>query len=116
MPWLVGTARIHSVAVTEKRAAFRSWTVLLAIVAFALSLLGTFLVRSGVLTSVHAFAVDPARGVFILALFVLLIGGGVGLFALRASRLRLRGGFPLAFRAAAAAARHALRAAARRPP
>src|SRR2546429_6756085 len=75
MPWLVGTARIHSVAVTEKRAAFRSWTVLLAIVAFALSLLGTFLVRSGVLTSVHAFAVDPARGVFILALFVLLIGG-----------------------------------------
>ena len=70
MPWLVGTALIHSLAVTEKRGAFKSWTVLLAIVAFSLSLLGTFLVRSGVLTSVHAFATDPARGVFILAFLV----------------------------------------------
>ena len=77
MPWLVGTALIHSLAVTEKRGAFRSWTVLLAIVAFALSLLGTFLVRSGVLTSVHAFAVDPTRGIFILALFALFIGGAL---------------------------------------
>ena len=72
MPWLVGTALIHSLAVTEKRGAFRSWTVLLAIVAFALSLLGTFLVRSGVLTSVHAFAVDPKRGIFILMLFAVV--------------------------------------------
>ena len=70
MPWLVGTALIHSLAVTEKRGAFRSWTVLLAIFAFSLSLLGTFLVRSGVLTSVHAFAVDPRRGIFILAFLV----------------------------------------------
>ena len=75
MPWIVGTALIHSLAVTEKRGAFRSWTVLLAIVAFALSLLGTFLVRSGVLTSVHAFAVDPKRGIFILGLFAAFIGG-----------------------------------------
>src|SRR5207245_4206785 len=91
MPWRVGTALIHSLAVTEKRGAFRSWTVLLAIVAFALSLLGTFLVRSGVLTSVHAFAVDPARGVFILALFVLLIGGALVVFAWLPSRLGLGG-------------------------
>ena len=81
MPWLVGTALIHSLAVTEKRGGFRSWTVLLAIVAFGLSLLGTFLVRSGVLTSVHAFAVDPKRGVFILGLFVLMIGGALLLYA-----------------------------------
>src|SRR5438445_627867 len=77
MPWLVGTALIHSLAVTEKRGGFRSWTVLLAIVAFGLSLLGTFLVRSGVLTSVHAFAVDPRRGIFILGLFTLFIGVGL---------------------------------------
>src|SRR5216683_2480875 len=77
MPWLVGTALIHSLAVTEKRGAFRSWTVLLAILAFALSLLGTFLVRSGVLTSVHAFATDPTRGIFILALLIVVIGGSV---------------------------------------
>src|SRR2546425_7521484 len=96
MPWLVGTALIHSLAVTEKRGAFRSWTVLLAIVTFALSLLGTFLVRSGVLTSVHAFAVDPARGVFILALFVLLIGGALVLFAWRTARIGLGGSFELA--------------------
>ena len=93
MPWLVGTALIHSLAVTEKRGAFRSWTVLLAIVAFALSLLGTFLVRSGVLTSVHAFAVDPTRGIFILALFALFIGGALVLYAWRTSRIGLGGDF-----------------------
>jgi len=93
MPWLVGTALIHSLAVTEKRGAFRSWTVLLAILAFALSLLGTFLVRSGVLTSVHAFAVDPARGVFILALLVLVIGGSLVLYVWRAPRIGLGGSF-----------------------
>jgi cytochrome c-type biogenesis protein CcmF len=93
MPWLVGTALIHSLAVTEKRGSFRSWTVLLAIIAFALSLLGTFLVRSGVLTSVHAFAVDPERGVFILALFVLMIGGALALYAWRTSRIGLGGAF-----------------------
>ncbi|OAI53751.1 cytochrome C biogenesis protein [Betaproteobacteria bacterium SCGC AG-212-J23] len=93
MPWLVGTALIHSLAVTEKRGAFRSWTVLLAIVAFGLSLLGTFLVRSGVLTSVHAFAVDPKRGIFILGLFVLFIGGALALYAWRTSRIGLGGEF-----------------------
>jgi cytochrome c-type biogenesis protein CcmF len=84
MPWLVGTALIHSLAVTEKRGTFKSWTVLLAIVAFSLSLLGTFLVRSGVLTSVHAFATDPARGIFVLAFLVLVIGGSLALYAARA--------------------------------
>ena len=84
MPWLVGTALIHSLAVTEKRGTFKSWTVLLAIVAFSLSLLGTFLVRSGVLTSVHAFATDPARGVFVLAFLVVVIGGSLALYAARA--------------------------------
>ena len=98
MPWLVGTALIHSLAVTEKRGAFRSWTVLLAIVAFALSLLGTFLVRSGVLTSVHAFAVDPTRGIFILGLFALFIGGALVLFAWRTSRIGLGGDFGLVSR------------------
>jgi cytochrome c-type biogenesis protein CcmF len=93
MPWLVGTALIHSLAVTEKRGAFRSWTVLLAIVAFGLSLLGTFLVRSGVLTSVHAFAVDPRRGIFILGLFALLIGGALVLYAWRTARIGLGGDF-----------------------
>src|SRR2546421_4988597 len=93
MPWLVGTALIHSLAVTEKRGAFRSWTVLLAIIAFGLSLLGTFLVRSGVLTSVHAFAVDPKRGIFILGLFAFLIGGALALYAWRTSRIGLGGGF-----------------------
>jgi len=112
MPWLVGTALIHSLAVTEKRGAFRSWTVLLAIVAFALSLLGTFLVRSGVLTSVHAFAVDPARGVFILALFVLLIGGALVLFAWRTSRIGLGGSFELASRESALLANNVLLAVA----
>jgi cytochrome c-type biogenesis protein CcmF len=87
MPWLVGTALIHSLAVTEKRGTFKSWTVLLAICAFSLSLLGTFLVRSGVLTSVHAFATDPRRGVFILAFLSLVIGGSLLLFALRAPKV-----------------------------
>src|SRR5947208_13028151 len=93
MPWLVGTALIHSLAVTEKRGSFRSWTVLLAIIAFGLSLLGTFLVRSGVLTSVHAFAVDPRRGIFILGLFAVLIGGALVLYAWRTSRIGLGGDF-----------------------
>ncbi|KFZ28312.1 cytochrome C biogenesis protein CcmF [Pseudidiomarina atlantica] len=83
MPWLVGTALIHSLAVTEKRGAFKSWTVLLAISAFSLALLGTFLVRSGVIVSVHAFATDPARGLFILGLLAVVIGGSLLLFALR---------------------------------
>lgn len=83
MPWLVGTALLHSIAATEKRGVFRSWTLLLAILAFSLSLLGTFLVRSGVLTSVHAFASDPERGVFILAFLGLVVGGSLLLFALR---------------------------------
>jgi cytochrome c-type biogenesis protein CcmF len=93
MPWLVGTALIHSLAVTEKRGAFRSWTVLLAIIAFGLSLLGTFLVRSGVLTSVHAFAVDPKRGIFVLGLFAVTIGGALALYAWRTARVGLGGSF-----------------------
>ena len=87
MPWLVGTALIHSLAVTEKRGAFKAWTAMLAILAFSLSLLGTFLVRSGVLTSVHSFASDPARGLFILVFLLLVVGGSLLLFALRAHRL-----------------------------
>ena len=87
MPWLVATALIHSLAVTEKRGVFRAWTVLLAIAAFSLSLLGTFLVRSGVLTSVHAFAADPERGVFILIFLALVVGGSLLLFALRAPQV-----------------------------
>lgn len=87
MPWLVGTALLHSLIVTEKRGAFRSWTVLLAIGAFSLSLLGTFLVRSGVITSVHAFATDPTRGLFILGLLALTVGVSLLLFAWRAPRL-----------------------------
>jgi cytochrome c-type biogenesis protein CcmF len=93
MPWLVGTALIHSLAVTEKRGTFRSWTVLLAIVAFSLSLVGTFLVRSGVLTSVHAFATDPARGIFILAFLAIVIGGSLALYAARAGAVGVGGGF-----------------------
>ncbi|EIF43343.1 cytochrome c-type biogenesis protein CcmF [gamma proteobacterium BDW918] len=84
MPWLVGTALIHSLAVTEKRGVFKSWTLLLAIFAFSLSLLGTFLVRSGVLTSVHAFAADPTRGMFILAFLFLVVGGSLTLYAFKA--------------------------------
>jgi cytochrome c-type biogenesis protein CcmF len=93
MPWLVGTALIHSLAVTEKRGVFRSWTVLLAIVAFSLSLVGTFLVRSGVLTSVHAFATDPKRGIFILLFLAIVIGGSLVLFAWRASKVGLGSDF-----------------------
>jgi cytochrome c-type biogenesis protein CcmF len=89
MPWLVGTALIHSLAVTEKRGGFKSWTVLMAIAAFSLSLLGTFLVRSGVLTSVHAFATDPKRGVFILAFLTAVIGGSLALYAWRAKQVGL---------------------------
>jgi len=95
MPWLVGTALIHSLAVTEKRGAFKSWTVLLAISAFSLSLLGTFLVRSGVLTSVHAFATDPKRGIFILFFLVIVIGSSLMLFAWRAPKIGLGGKFGL---------------------
>ncbi len=95
MPWLVGTALIHSLAVTEKRGVFKSWTVLLAIAAFSLSLLGTFLVRSGVLTSVHAFATDPERGVFILGFLLLVVGGSLTLFALRAPVVKSQVGFGL---------------------
>jgi cytochrome c-type biogenesis protein CcmF len=89
MPWLVGTALIHSLAVTEKRGGFKSWTVLLAIAAFSLSLLGTFLVRSGVLTSVHAFANDPRRGTFILGFLTFVIGGSLALYAWRAKQVGL---------------------------
>jgi cytochrome c-type biogenesis protein CcmF len=93
MPWLVGTALIHSLAVTEKRGTFKAWTVLLAIFAFSLSLMGTFLVRSGVLTSVHAFATDPKRGVFILLFLTTVIGASLALFAWRAPRVGLGGRF-----------------------
>ena len=96
MPWLMGTALIHSLAVTEKRGGFRSWTVLLAIFAFSLSLLGTFLVRSGVLTSVHAFATDPERGVFILGFLVVVVGVSLLLYAWRAPKIGLGGKFDLA--------------------
>lgn len=95
MPWLVGTALIHSLVVSEKRGAFRSWTVLLAILAFSLSLLGTFLVRSGVLTSVHAFATDPKRGAFILVFLTLVVGLSLLLYAWRASTVSGGGTFSL---------------------
>ena len=98
MPWLVGTALIHSLAVTEKRGAFKNWTVLLAIATFSLSLLGTFLVRSGVLTSVHAFASDPRRGVFILVLLAIVVGSSLTLFAARAPKVAPGGSFDLVSR------------------
>jgi cytochrome c-type biogenesis protein CcmF len=98
MPWLVGTALIHSLAVTEKRGAFKSWTVLLAIMAFSLSLLGTFLVRSGVLSSVHAFATDPRRGLFILAFLAVVVGGSLALYAWRAPKVGLGARFELVSR------------------
>ncbi len=98
MPWLAGTALMHSLAVTEKRGAFRSWTVLLALLAFSLSLLGTFLVRSGVLTSVHAFAADPARGMFILIFLLIVIGGSLALYAWRAPTIFGGGRFDLVSR------------------
>jgi cytochrome c-type biogenesis protein CcmF len=108
MPWLVGTALMHSLAVTEKRGGFKIWTVLLAILAFSLSLLGTFLVRSGVLTSVHAFATDPARGVFILAFLVVVVGGSLALFAWRAPRVGVGGQFALVSREASLLANNVL--------
>lgn len=95
MPWLVGTALVHSLAVTEKRGVFKSWTILLAILAFSLSLLGTFIVRSGVLTSVHAFATDPTRGLFILAFLGLTVGGSLLLYAFRIPEIRSVQGFGL---------------------
>ena len=93
MPWLAATALLHSALVMEKREALKVWTILLAILAFSLSLIGTFLVRSGILTSVHAFAVDPRRGVFILAILTVLIGGALALYAWRAPQLRQGGLF-----------------------
>ena len=98
IPWLVGTALLHSLAVTEKRGGFKSWTVLLAITAFSLSLLGTFLVRSGVLTSVHAFATDPRRGIFILIFLSLVVGSSLALYAWRAPKNTLGGKFSLSSR------------------
>ncbi|PKG39880.1 heme lyase CcmF/NrfE family subunit [Psychromonas sp. Urea-02u-13] len=95
MPWIAGTALIHSLAVSEKRGVFKSWTVLLAISAFSLSLLGTFLVRSGILVSVHAFASDPARGLFILAFLILIIGGSLLLYAVQAPKVKSRGRYRL---------------------
>jgi cytochrome c-type biogenesis protein CcmF len=93
MPWLAGTALLHSAVVMEKRGALKVWTILLAIIAFSLSLIGTFLVRSGVLTSVHAFATDPTRGIFILAILVVFIGGALALYAWRAPLLKQGGLF-----------------------
>ncbi len=98
MPWLVGTALIHSLAASEKRGVFKTWTVLLAIFAFSLSLLGTFLVRSGVLTSVHAFASDPARGLFILIFLAVVVGGSLLLYAIRAPKVKSSGSFDLVSR------------------
>jgi cytochrome c-type biogenesis protein CcmF len=100
MPWLMTTALLHSLAVTERRGIFKSWTVLLAIAAFSLSLLGTFLTRSPVMISVHAFASDPARGLFILGLLLLFSGGALLLYALRARNLEAEGGFKLVSREA----------------
>ncbi len=98
MPWLAGTALVHSLAVTDKRGLFKSWTLLLAIVAFSLSMLGTFLVRSGVLVSVHSFAADPARGIFILAFLIVMVGGALSLYAWRAPLLKSSAGFELGAR------------------
>ena len=98
MPWLVGTALIHSLAVTEKRGLFKSWTLLLAIIQFSLSLVGTFLVRSGVLVSVHSFASDPSRGLFLLVFLGVVIGGSLALYAWRGDAFRTRGGFDVVSR------------------
>ena len=100
MPWLAGTALIHSLAVTDKRGLFKSWTLLLAILAFSLSLLGTFLVRSGAIVSVHAFAADPGRGMFILTFLVIIIGGALALYAWRAPLLKSQAGFDVSSREA----------------
>jgi cytochrome c-type biogenesis protein CcmF len=112
MPWLVGTALIHSLAVTEKRGSFRNWTVLLAILAFSLSLLGTFLVRSGVLTSVHAFAADPRRGLYVLVFLAIVVGGALALYAWRAPSIGLGGRFALVSRETALLLNNVLLAAA----
>src|SRR3546814_15317993 len=88
MPWLAATALLHSVTVLATRDGLRAWTVMLAVVAFSMSMVGTFLVRSGILTSVHAFAVDPERGSFILGLLIIYIGGALALFALRVGAVR----------------------------
>jgi cytochrome c-type biogenesis protein CcmF len=95
MPWLAGTALIHSLAVTDKRGLFKSWTLLLAILAFSMSLMGTFLVRSGVTVSVHSFAADPGRGMFILAFLIIVIGGALTLYAWRAPKLKSQAGFEI---------------------
>ena len=108
MPWLCGTALMHSLLVTEKRGSFKVWTVLLAIITFSLSLLGTFLVRSGVLTSVHAFATDPERGVFILGFLIVVIGASLILFAWRAPKVGLGGRFDLVSRESALLANNVL--------
>ena len=108
MPWLVGTALIHSLAVTEKRGGFKMWTALLAILTFSLSLLGTFIVRSGVLSSVHAFATDPARGLFILGFLVLVVGGSLALFAWRAPKVAAGGSFEAVSRESALLANNVL--------
>ncbi len=100
MPWLAGTALVHSLAVSEKRGTFKSWTLLLAITTFSLSLLGAFIVRSGVLTSVHAFAVDPTRGLFILIFLALVVGGSLTLYALRTGTIRSQASYTLASREA----------------
>src|SRR5688572_5124274 len=100
MPWLMTTALLHSLAVTERRGIFKSWTVLLAIAAFSLSLFGTFLTRSPVMISVHAFASDPTRGLFILGLLGLFTGGALLLYALRARNFEAEGGFKLVSREA----------------
>jgi cytochrome c-type biogenesis protein CcmF len=112
MPWLAGTALIHSLAVTEKRGLFKSWTLLLAVAAFSLSLLGTFLVRSGILISVHAFATDPARGAFILGFLSVVIGGALALYAWRAPRLRSSAAFEATSRESFLLANNALLVAA----
>ncbi|TGE83479.1 heme lyase NrfEFG subunit NrfE [Pseudoalteromonas sp. KS88] len=98
MPWLVATALLHSLSVTEKRGVFKSWTVLLAIAAFSFSLLGTFIVRSGIIVSVHAFATDPDRGLFILAFLAIVVGGGLTLYALRVSEVKSEGRYKLVSR------------------
>jgi cytochrome c-type biogenesis protein CcmF len=108
LPWLAGTALMHSLAVTEKRGGFKMWTALLAIIAFSLSLLGTFLVRSGVITSVHAFASDPTRGIFILGFLALVVGGSLLLFAWRAPKVGVGGTFELVSRESALLANNVL--------
>ncbi|MFG6442767.1 heme lyase CcmF/NrfE family subunit [Roseateles sp. LKC17W] len=112
MPWLAGTALLHSLAVTEKRGAFKAWTVLLSVLCFGLALLGTFLVRSGVLSSVHAFATDPRRGLFILAFLVVVVGGSLALYATRAGRLGLGARFHWRSRETALLANNAMLVAA----